>query len=268
MASIYTTSVLENMQEYEFANRAWKSTCKVLFGGEIGELESYSNYLSQYIELRKQASSFLSGKKIAINSQNYCKGSKFISHDEMAQYGKKTASAKLDVNSLNDLDSLLDAVSGQVCYVGNMVTGNSSYVFESDMVSNSNFIYKCVEVYNSKYAAYSSMSRSDEYVFGLNWSGNSRFCIRTNENFDLTRGFETLSCRIDSDCYYCANLSNCNDCLFCFNNKNMRNAIGNLVLEKADYQKKKAELLAQIRDDLQSKKNILSILDLLGGKND
>lgn len=268
MASIYTTSVQINMaSEYEFANRAWKSACKILFGGEIGELESFRDYLTRYTERYSSSTSAISGKKITVTSQMYCKGAKFISHDEVPEYAKMMEKSKLDINSIKDIDSIRQALGEKLLYTGNLITGNSSHIFESDMVSDSNFVYRSIEVYGSKYAAYSSMSRLDEYIFGTNWSGQSKFCIRTNENFDLARCFETLSCRISTDCFYCATMENCSECMFSFNGKNRRNLIGNLELPKDIYLKKKASLVEQIRAELSKKKDVISTIDILGGKN-
>ena len=34
-----------NSQNYEVLNKAWKSTCKVLFGAEIGDMKDYEPWL-------------------------------------------------------------------------------------------------------------------------------------------------------------------------------------------------------------------------------
>jgi len=249
-------------------NEAWKSTCKVLLGGEIGELDDYKNYLTKYTEKSFSGKSSISGKKVTVTLQNYSKGSKFISHEEMPEYEKIMAKTRLDLNTIKDIDSILSSLSEKFYYSGNQITGNCSNISESDMVSDSHYVYRSVEVYNSKYVGYSSMSRLDEYIFGTNWSGQSKFCIHTFENFCTTRCFETISAYMSNDCYFSATLESCSDCMFSFCTKSRRNLIGNLELPKEDYLKKKQDLLGQARDDLKSKKTTLSIIDLLGGKND
>ncbi len=249
-------------------NDAWKSTCKVLLGDEIGELDAYKNYLAKYAEPSFGAKSALSGQNLTVTLQNYCQGAKFISHEEMPQYDKMLSEFKLDLNTIKDIDSILDAYQGKFQYAGNQIAGNCSNITESDMVQDSHYVYHSVEVYGSKYVAYSSMARLDEYIFGTNWSGQSKFCIRTFENFRTTRCFETISAYMSNDCYFSATLESCSDCMFSFCTKSRRNLIGNLELPKEDYLKKKQDLLGQARDDLKSKKTTLSIIDLLGGKND
>ncbi len=248
-------------------NEAWKSTCKVLLGGEIGELDDYKNYLTKYTEKSFSGKSSISGKKVTVTLQNYSKGSKFISHEEMPEYEKIMAKTRLDLNTIKDIDSILSSLSEKFYYSGNQITGNCSNISESDMVSDSHYVYRSVEVYNSKYVGYSSMSRLDEYIFGTNWSGQSKFCIHTFENFCISRCFETLTAHLSQGCYFCAKVESCMDCMFSFNNKNKHYMIGNLELPKDDYLKKKAHLSEQLRDNLVRNKDAISIIDILGGKH-
>ncbi|MEM4634141.1 MAG: hypothetical protein QW275_03235, partial [Candidatus Anstonellaceae archaeon] len=44
--------------------------------------------------------------------------------------------------------------------------------------------------------------------------------------------------------------------MFCFNLKNMRNAIGNTELSSLDYKKVKASLVLQMADELEKTKNL------------
>ncbi|MFH1306813.1 MAG: hypothetical protein ABIH83_04145, partial [Candidatus Micrarchaeota archaeon] len=60
-------------------NDAWKSTCKVVLGEEIGELQEYEKYLSKYVEPIYEKSSTLSGKKVIISRPSFCKNANFIS---------------------------------------------------------------------------------------------------------------------------------------------------------------------------------------------
>lgn len=248
-------------------NDAWKSTCKILLGGEIGDLEKYEKYLTKYVEPIYSKNSILSGKKVTISRKEFCAGAKFISFDEQEEFNKKISSIKLDINTIKDIDSIASAISEHFYYAGNQITGNCSNIENSDNVIDSHYVKNSIEIAGGKYIAYSSMARFDEYLFGVNWSGQAKYCIKCFETYNQTRCFENLSVWTSSDSYYCARLEGCHDCIFSFNQKHKSNLIGNLQFSKEDYLKYKKGLLEQIRNTLERKRSIRSILEIMGGIN-
>jgi len=90
----------ENSQAYNEANRKWKGACRVIFGGEVGELCDFSGWLGNIRTWRMGAKSHLSGKEVVLGHGGYPKDAKFISLDEM-DYSKKFE--PLSVNELKAL---------------------------------------------------------------------------------------------------------------------------------------------------------------------
>jgi len=67
---------------------------------------------------------------------------------------------------------------------------------------------------------------------------------------------EVDSCDNCTDLYYGHNCENVHDSMFCFNVKNLRNAIGNAPLPQNQYLKIKQMLKQQLIDELEEKKDL------------
>jgi hypothetical protein len=246
-------------------NTAWKSTCKILLGDEIGELGEYEAYLRRYTKrIQKRKSSF-SGKDVSFTSPHVPGNAKVISYDELEQYKTKFGKMAVNINELKDIDSIVEALGEQFYYSGNIILGKSFNVESVDRCYNSSFVSDSVDVYDSKFVAYSSTLRYSENVFGSDAVGQgTRFCINGYDVYELARGFETIRVFVSSDCYYSGNLEGCSNCMFSFNLRKQNYCIGNLSLSREKYAKLRGKLLEDIQETLRSKKDVISIIDLIG----
>ncbi|VVB98055.1 Uncharacterised protein [uncultured archaeon] len=244
-------------------NQAFKFTSKMIFGGEIGELGAYKDYLAEAVIGKKGKSQF-SGQDIFLTSDKYAPGARFFDYNK--EHGKMAAvlSRPIDAGRIKDIDSLLEAVGEKLVYSGNKVLGNSHFVENSDNVFDSNYVYSSSIVFESKYVAYSYICRESEYAFGLTSSGVCSTVIRCFYNNTLKRSFECCYGIKSSDCTFCYNIINCSDCLFTFNVRSKRNMIGNIQLEKGKYAELKAKLAAELRGELEKGKKLdFSIVDMV-----
>jgi len=248
-------------------DRKWKSTCRAVLGDEIGGLDEYAGYLSKHLEPTCERKSEISGKKVVLSTQNYPQGARFISNDEREQYDGVIKAEKLDINDIKDIDSIVGALGEKFYYAGNIITGNSYEVAESDAISNSSFVYKSNEIYDCKYVAYSDAMNFAECVFGSNWIAETKFTIKTYETHKVERCFEAMRIAKSSDCHYVAAVEGCTNCLFSFNQRNRRNLIGNLELEAGEFRALRAKLIGEIRETLKSKKTAMTIVDLIRGND-
>ena len=246
-------------------SRAWDETCQILLGGPLGEISQYQKYLMKYVEEVKFEKSELSGKKVTTSSPSFCKGAKFISMDEQAKYDEILKNAKLSLNEIKDIDSITSAIKDKFFYSGNIITGNSANFEDCDSCANSRYLHHCNELYDCKFMAYSSVLRFCENCFGSSGGGETKFTINCYEVYQQNRCMENFRCYTSNDCFYCATLEQCNNCLFSFNQKNKTNTIGNLQLEKSKFFDLKKKLLSEMREELKSKKELISILELMKG---
>jgi len=63
--------------------KAWASTCKVLFGEEVGSLPQYERWLSELVDMPVARKSALSGKEVIFSTKNYSEKSEAISLEEV-----------------------------------------------------------------------------------------------------------------------------------------------------------------------------------------
>ena len=246
-------------ESYRELEKRWKATSKLLFGGDIGPLSDYKDWLSERADTVHYSASAVSGSEVAFSLGEYCKASRRISFDEV-DFGTKPSPVPLD--ELKDIDSLASALQERAAYAGNMVLGNSKFVEKSSNVSDSFYVYASSRVGDSKYIAYTSMARLCDNVFGTAAPGESSYLIRCNDTYHVKRAFELWMTANCTDCYYVFALNNCTDCMFSFNLRGVRHAIGNVALPLEKYLSIKSGLLEQMRDELKSKKRLPSLTEL------
>jgi hypothetical protein len=72
----------------------------------------------------------------------------------------------------------------------------------------------------------------------------------------MARSFECDGSEACADGYFLHNCENVRDSMFCFNAKNLTNAIGNAPLPAADYKRIKTSLVSQLADELEKRKSL------------
>lgn len=241
--------------------RRWAQVCKLVLGGEIGGMLRYEGWLSALPDRVYTAKSAVSGREVAFSTGDYPAGARKISFDEADFLGK---TAPLAADDIKDIDSLIGAVRERVSYCGNVVLGNSSHVVGSTNITDSHYLYRASRSGDSKYLAYCSMSRLSECCFGVASPGESQHLIAGNSTYRAKRGLELWMAANTSDSYFVFYTNNCANCMFCFNAKNLSYAIGNLKLGKEKYMAVKSALLEQFRDELEAKKRLPSLLEIIG----
>jgi len=245
---------------YDTLNKGWKSTCKVLFGAELGELKDYEEWLLEYLPKVARRKSHVSGKEVVLAMDDYCKGAKFVS---LGQEGQK-AIEPLTINEVKDIDSIAAAVSEKWEYTGNKVLGNSKFVESSDDIINSHFVSDSVGVSDSAYVYASSIiTANSKYIFGAIRSDIAEFVIRGMRCSNVKRCFESRFILDCSDLYFCATCIGSHDLMFSFNQRNKKYRIGNLQLPKDKYQSLKTKLLEQVKGELVKERSFPSIFQLV-----
>ncbi len=248
---------------YELINSSWKSTCKILFGQELGELKEFEDYMKPAAPGQFVTSS-VSGKQIWVASDQYSKKSKFFDYGSELEQFNKISSKPVDINKIKDLDSLIESLSEKFVYSGNKVLGNSKFIENSDAIIDSTGVFNSSIVERGKYVAYGYLARENENSFASMSSGQSKYILRCCYNNSLTRCFEVCTTVMASDCYLCYNMLNCTDCLFTFNVRSKRYMVGNVQLDRDKYYAIKTKLMAELAEELKTTKKLdYSIIDLM-----
>lgn len=247
-------------ETYAALNRAWKDTCRVVLGSEIGDMNEYETWLKGMVDTTAHGKSSISGKEITYIVKEYEKNSKWISFDEI-DFNKKFE--PLDINEIKDIDSIVEAVKERAYYCGNIILGNSKFVEKSSNVTDCFYIYETAHFADSKYLAFCTVGRESNNCFGVYGPGETEFCIRCTQTYRDKRCFELWMSQNCSDCYYIYDLDNCSNCMFSFGIQNKRHCIGNLELDKDKYAGIKQKLLEEMVEELKQKKQLPSLLDIV-----
>jgi hypothetical protein len=247
-------------ETYETLNKAWKQTCKVIFGEDIGDLKEYEGWLWERNRKEMIKRKSASGKDVYSAVTTYCKDARFISFSDI-DYTKRFE--PLGINQVKDIDSIVEALKERWEYTGNVILGNSINVEGSSNVYDSSNILNTACSYNSEYVAYSYTARETKYTFGINTMGGVNFMIESYYGRDDSRCLGCWYIDMSSDCYYCSNIENVQNALFTFNVKGKRNIIGNIELPKDKFLALKSKLVAELREKLKKDKSLPSLVDMV-----
>ncbi len=240
-------------------DRHWKSVCTIMFGRQVGNLQDFREYLMEYAEPIEIRKSTVSGKPVFFPTPCYYSGKSFQSLSEV-DFEKKYA--PFSINEIKDIDSLIAAVQERIVYTGDMTLGNSKYIFDSTGVTDGNYLLGTSENMGCQYMAYCTTCSLSDNMFGCQQYGRTQFCIHSAGILSGKRGFETFTANNSSDTYYCCGLDACHECMFCFNVKNKKYAIGNLELPKDKYLAIKKSIIAEIAGSLEQDKRAPTLIDI------
>ncbi len=250
-----------SMNELEISlDKAWKDTCKILFGADVGGYAEYSSWLAELVDEPVITKSSISGKEVVYSTADYSKKAKSIGLDEV---GVSQKFEPLNINEIKDIDSIIGAIQDRIYYAGNIILGNSNYVQKSSNINDSFSVFQTTLSGNSKYMAFCTLARLDTHGFGSNAFSQSEFCLKCHELTRVKRSFELWMSQDSSDCYYSHGLTNCSHCFFSFNLENKRFAIGNLELTPDKYREIKSKLISEMLTELKREKRLPSLVEIV-----
>ena len=240
----------------EALDHEWKKTCKILLGDEVGDLNSFHDYLSSkcaFLPVDKQ------GLWVV---PEYERGRNFIPYDKV---GIAPKFEPLSINEVKDIDSIVNAIQERVVYVGNVTQGRCANVYASTNVVDSFNVYMSRDIQSSKNVAYSAFISSCENAFGISSTSITNFAIGSSfmGGDPNNRIFESVVVAGSSDIYFSATIMYCSDVMFSFGLRNKRYVIGNNQLSREKYAQIKNHLIEQIRHEFEDKRGIEGIYDLL-----
>lgn len=251
----------QSSQLYNELNKAWKATCRILFGEELGELREYEGWLKQYSLPGRKRKSHVSGKEVTLHSDAYCSDANFVSLDEV-----KETTVPININEIKDIDCLLEAISEKWSYTGNIILGRSTSIEGSTLVNDSDHVIDSIDVKKSSYIAHCCYVRDSKYLFGCVAPTSGEFGINAWRFTNMKRCFECHLAVNISDSYFCSNCENCQEMLFSFNQKGKRYHLGNLELPKDKYFQLKKKLVEEIKEGVKKNKFFPSLFQIIPDK--
>ncbi len=239
---------------YNELNKAWKTTCKVLFKEEIGELKEYEGWLKTIIkDVPKR-------KGLRVFPDYYSNESEFIEYKSI-DFMKRFE--PLNINEIKDIDSIVEALKERFVYAGNIVLGKSQFVENSTNVFDSFYVYESYGVEESKYIYNSAMLKESNYIFSSSVAPQSSYSVASITTPISNRIFASLYIVSSSDVYYSSKINNSVEVMFSSGIMNKNYVIGNMVLARDKYNEIKKALLEQMREILEKNKKIFDLIDLI-----
>ena len=249
-------------------DEAFKQTTKILLGAELEEFENYSEWLFEHVPRPIKTKSSLSGKEVYVApprcfAKTGFDPKKAIDLDEMEQI-KPIAKTLQDFDGLSYKAIACKYSAPIAVYCGNYRYSPFQNIEKSSGAGKGMNILNCEDVYlDVKYIANSYYVNYSERIFGCVSLTFSKYCINCYNSTNLTRCFEMDGCTNCSDSYFCHNSEALSNCLFCFNAKSLRYAIGNIIFAKEEYMRLKSIILGEISSKLENSKKLdLNIYNL------
>ncbi|MGV8176245.1 MAG: hypothetical protein ACP5NX_00385 [Candidatus Bilamarchaeaceae archaeon] len=238
-------------------DEAFGKTSEIILGKDFGKVEEYKGWLTAKIPMILAKKSAVSDKIYHIVAHPpYSKyaDKRCISFEDSVDFDLKLDEKDLAKLSLGSAPEVLDRIAlpcpEEVVGVWKNAFGCFSYGWSSSDV------YKCTFAFESKSNAYCYRPRNSEHCFGCMQNMVSNFCIRSHCSTELSRCLEVDSSTSCSGLYFGHNCENVHDSFFCFNVKNIRNAVGNTPLAPEKFKSVKNSLLAQMCEELERDKKL------------
>ena len=244
--------------------KSFAKTSSLLFGAGLAPLSAYVKWLEQGLPFSVvEKKSKVSRKPVfMVPHPAYVKISANIAGiEEALEIGKFSLSEKEAASiSLANAKRTLSEIS-TTC--PNTVWGENFDTTESACYGPTQHCFRIAFSWWSKYASCSYDVRTSSHVHGCSDLDDCNFCIHCRQSSKLQRCFEVDESNNCSDCYFSHNLENCHDCMFCFNAKNLKHAIGNVALPREEYMGIKKTVLEEISEKVRKDKKLdMSIYDV------
>jgi len=244
---------------------AFTKTSQLIFGVPYHDLQTYAPWLMRNTRGFENGKSCASGNKVMIPvwGDFIClPHERLLNLGEAEFIGERLAVSEEEVGALS-LANAPQTLSKIAYFSPEVKTGNNANNIDCPIQLDCTDCYQSAVNIGSKRCAMGWWPRNSEHLFGFNRVRQSAFCINTFDSEKIQRCFEVSEARSSTDCYYCHNVENCHDSMFCFNAKNLKYAVGNVELPREEYLEAKRKVLAQLNEELAKTASIsLSIFNL------
>ncbi|MEW6529006.1 MAG: hypothetical protein AB1391_03900, partial [Candidatus Micrarchaeota archaeon] len=239
------------IQDIKPIEEAWKSTCKIVFGKDIGPLQKYERLLSERINLVIKIKTIYGNETYTSNMFCY----KYISNERIVNFDEAMELAKQHITFEDgeevSLKSIIKKISPIAFFRTEFAEGSNTNNIETQIPYTATNTYKVVDATYAKNCAYDTMALNSEYIFGSYRVLHSKFCIKAHGSVRASNCFDIDCCTNLRNSYFCHNVEGSDNCMFCFNTKSKRYAIGNVEIEREQYMRIKKIVLDEITAKLE-----------------
>jgi len=243
---------------------AFAQVTKLLFGKPLSPWKKYCKWLSQSVPGGKSVPSCFGHGTAYVPDYGFFSKvpEKKVASDEDAPIAAgKTIGKISDVESISSIASRLKDFA---YFVPTYSEGKNIDVENAFSTLDCINVRESFDPWTSKNCSHVFSIMESESLFGAHRVINSSFSMHIYNAYYVQRCFEIDGAKNCNDSYFCHNVENLDSCMFCFNTKSKRYAIGNRVVGKEKYLQIKAQLLERIVPELENSGRLsFGIYDLL-----
>ncbi|VVB58099.1 Uncharacterised protein [Candidatus Anstonella stagnisolia] len=231
-------------QDKGSVEEAFRRASGIIFGKPLVGMDRHGEWLLRHNKQMRRDISIISGREVLCGDYGarfFLPQNRFIADSEMEVFGENIRIGEEEAEGINLGGAA--ALLGKVAYFNpSILSGQNRNVIECASTIDANSCYRCVSVGQSEKCAYSFVPRQSQYLFGCNWVIRSSFCIKCYDSAKITRCFEVDNATSCSDSYFCHDVENVHNSMFCFNVKNLNYAIGNCEVGREKFLEVKSAL--------------------------
>ena len=237
---------------------AFTNTASIVVGRPLSGIDKYSRWLSSHTIVPHDSKSVLSGTVLQMSDYPVMKDlpkSRIVTQEEALVLGERLkADAKL--SEAASLSNAVEIMQGIAYFPPERRLGTYKNLVACQWGSQSADCYRTVVASHDKCCGYNAWPRNSERIFGSGLVFHSEFCFKCFDGVNLRRCLEMDSSRECSDSLFCHNVEGLQDCMFCFNVKNKKHAIGNAEVGKEAYFDVKKMVLDWVGTELETRREL------------
>lgn len=240
-------------------NDSFAKTSAVLFGKPLeNDQEAYSGWLSKHVIVPSSVQSPLSKSKVPMSKWpglSQLPLNRVVTYGEALELGKQLKISEQDAATIS-IHNAHEKLGKVAYFTPEHMVGENKNLIDCQWGSNAANCYRSVICVYSKDCGFCSWPRSSQYCFGCGIVFDSEFSVKCYDSVKLTRCFEVDGGRGCSDTWFSHNIEGLQNCMFCFNAKSKRYAIGNAEVGQEQFGKVKKMVQDWIYEELIKKKKL------------
>ena len=247
-------------------DEAFATTTKLLFSRALAPMEKYGKWLAQRVPGGQRVKSALGSGTAYLPDYGYFRRmpkGKIVSVEDSA---RASAPILQNVEGIS-LKGMREAVERSAYFVPTYSQGANMGIEDTFGCIDCINVRHMFDPFTSKNCAYGLSIMDGEGSFGLHRCRAPKFSMHCYNAWDMSRCFEMDAARSCTDSMFCHNVEGLDNCLFCFNVKSKRYAIGNVELPRDRYLVAKSRLVWEIAERLEKNGRLeFDIYDILAPK--
>ncbi|MCX6769943.1 MAG: hypothetical protein NT051_04670 [Candidatus Micrarchaeota archaeon] len=231
---------------------AFSNTTRLLFGKPLSPIAKYEKWLAQRVPSGRRVKSCLGTGQAYLPDYGYFRKMPHAKVASLEDIAKASQPLIKGPDSIS-LAGMRQAIAAGAYFVPTYSQGNNIGVEDSFGYIDCLNVKHAFDPFTSKNCAYALSIMDAEGSFGLHRCKSPKFSIHLYNCWNVQRCFEMDSANSCADSMFCHNVENLQNCLFCFNVKSKRYAIGNAEVGKEKYEEFRKQLLARMLAGLEAK---------------